>query len=52
MMTIARAFWEGSTVTGSEYDMPIVFDQCKFAFQQIYKLVLVRVPMALAGPGS
>jgi hypothetical protein len=52
MMAVAGVFREGGAVAGAQDGFAAVLDQGQFAFQDVDEFVLVRVPVALAGPVS
>src|SRR5262249_42798384 len=50
MVSIARALGEGRAIASAEKRLAVVLDQDKFALEDEDELVLMTVPMALAGP--
>jgi hypothetical protein len=51
-MTVACAFGKRSAIPWVQYSLAAIFDEHQLAFEQIYELVFVAVPVALTGPAS
>jgi hypothetical protein len=52
MMAVPCAFRKRSAIARVQYSLAAIFDEHQLAFEQIYELVFVAVPMALTGPAA
>ena len=52
MMAIAAAFRKRCAVAWMQQRFTAIFDERHFAFEHINELILVAVPVALAGPAA
>jgi hypothetical protein len=51
-MAVACAFRKRSAIARVQYSLAAFFDEYQLAFEQIYELVFVAVPVALTGPAT
>src|SRR5262252_2905293 len=51
-MPVAAAFREGRAVAGAQHSLAAILDQGEGAFEHIDELILVAMPVALAGPAA
>jgi hypothetical protein len=49
-MSVAASLLKGSRIASAERRIAVVLDKNQFTFEDEHELVLVRVPVALAGP--
>src|SRR5262245_16545289 len=49
-MAIAGSLWEGRALSCAQQRSTVVFDELQLALKYVDELVLVAVPVALAGP--